>query len=282
VSRKLLKMLPSGFQTPEHDRTEEDSSQPAENVSAAGDSPSTEDASVISASTVLPPTGSFSSVPLVSNTDSLPTVGNGARPGSVVRPRGASNSHPVVSGARPSGPPSQSASKVRTNAAFSSKQMHDHGQNLLKTFADSNYAGDQTRRSTYGIVTMLNGGPVMWTSTLGKTVATSTCEAEVNAAVAAVKEAIHLKRLLVDLRVAEDFSIKVMEDNSACISQANSGLRHVRNAKHYEVKLRFLQQRVVDKEVEFEYCPTNRQLADFFTKPLDEVKFLGFRNLLMT
>eukprot|EP00613_Pedinella_sp_CCMP2098_P049119 CAMPEP_0171835150 /NCGR_PEP_ID=MMETSP0992-20121227/10820_1 /TAXON_ID=483369 /ORGANISM="non described non described, Strain CCMP2098" /LENGTH=83 /DNA_ID=CAMNT_0012450935 /DNA_START=272 /DNA_END=519 /DNA_ORIENTATION=+ len=47
---------PSGFQTPKHDRTEEDSSQPAENVSAAGDSPSTEDASVIGASTVLPPT----------------------------------------------------------------------------------------------------------------------------------------------------------------------------------------------------------------------------------
>ena len=162
------------------------------------------------------------------------------------------------------------------------KHPLDDGNNKLQTFADSDYAGDETRRSTYGTVTMLNGGPVAWTSTLGKTVATSTCEAEVNAAVAAVKNAIHLKRLLMDLKLMGETPLTIMEDNSACIAQANSGLRHVRNAKHYEVKLRFLQQRVVDNEVEFEYCPTNHQLADFFTKPLDVTKFLGFRESLLS
>jgi len=162
------------------------------------------------------------------------------------------------------------------------KHPLDDGTNHLKTFADSDYAGDETRRSTYGNLTMLNGGPVSWTSTLGKTVATSTCEAEVNAAVAAVKDAVHLKRLLIDLKLIDEFALRIMEDNSACIAQATSGLRHVRNAKHYEVKLRFLQQRVVDKEVEFVYCPTDHQLADTFTKPLDEHKFLGFRAALLS
>jgi len=162
------------------------------------------------------------------------------------------------------------------------KHPLDNGQNLLKTFADSDYAADYTRRSTYGVVTMLNGGPIAWSSTLGKTVATSTCEAEVNAAVTAVKDAVHLKRLLIDLKLAGDCPLRIMEDNSACIAQAQSGLKHVRNAKHYEVKLRFLQQRVLDNEVEFVYCPTEQQLADFFTKPLDEVKFLGFRELLLS
>mmetsp|Transcript_728 Transcript_728/g.1558 ORF Transcript_728/g.1558 Transcript_728/m.1558 type:complete len:617 (-) Transcript_728:444-2294(-) len=162
------------------------------------------------------------------------------------------------------------------------KHPLDNGQNQLQSFADSDYAADETRRSTYGNVTMLNGGPISWTSTLGKTVATSTCEAEVNAAVAAVKDAVHLKRLLIDLKLIEEFSLRIMEDNSACIAQAHSGLRHVRNAKHYEVKLRFLQQRVVDNEVEFVYCPTDHQLADVFTKPLDETKFLGFRASLLS
>jgi hypothetical protein len=32
----------------------------------------------------------------------------------------------------------------------------------------------------------------------------------------------------------------------------------VRNAKHYEVKLRFLQKGVVNKAIEFEYCPTDK------------------------
>jgi hypothetical protein len=157
----------------------------------------------------------------------------------------------------------------------------DNGQNLLQTFADSDYAADETRRSTIGNVIMMNGGPIAWTSTLGKTVATSTCEAEVNAAVVAAKDAVHFSRMIQDLKLAPKRPLQIAEDNSACIAQANAGLRYVRNAKHYEVKLRFLQQLVVDKEVEFVYCETNHQLADFFTKPLDETKFLYFRSQLM-
>jgi hypothetical protein len=45
--------------------------------------------------------------------------------------------------------------------------------------------------------------------------------------------------------------LKIVEGNLA--SQAYSGLRHVRNTEHYEVKLRFLQQLVADKDVEFAY-----------------------------
>ena len=153
----------------------------------------------------------------------------------------------------------------------------DDGTNKLQVFADSDYAADHTRRSTHGSVTMMNGGPISWSSTLGKTVATSTCEAEVNAAVFAAKDAIHINRLLLDLNVVTKVPLQIAEDNSACIAQANNGLRAVRNAKHYEIKLAFLQQLIVDKEIEFVYCPTDLQLADFFTKPLDEVKFTGFR-----
>lgn len=163
------------------------------------------------------------------------------------------------------------------------KHPLDDGINLLQTFADSDYAGDETRRSTMGSVVMLNGGPVAWSSVLGKTVATSTCEAEVNAAVAAAKDALHIARLMVDLGFSSgDKPMQIAEDNSACIAQASAGIRHVRNAKHYEVKLRFLQQLVVDKDVEFVYCPTNHQLADLFTKPLDEAKFVYFRDQVLS
>ena len=102
-----------------------------------------------------------------------------------------------------------------------------------------------------------------------------------NAAVVAAKDAVHFSRLIQDLELAPKRPLQIAEDNSACIAQANAGLRYVRNAKHYEVKLRFLQQLVVDKEVEFVYCDTNHQLADFFTKPLDETKFIYFREQLM-
>ena len=154
--------------------------------------------------------------------------------------------------------------------------------NLLQTFTDSDYAGDDTRRSTMGVVVMLNGGPVSWASQLGKTVASSTCEAEVNAAVIASKQALHVQRLLFDLGLSPaDRAVTIMEDNAACIAQANARLRHLKAAKHYEVRLRFLQQMVVEKHVTFEYCPTASQLADFLTKPLDPVTFVRFRDAIM-
>merc|ERR1719223_603548 len=129
---------------------------------------------------------------------------------------------------------------------------------------------------------MMNGGPIMWSSVLAKTVAMSTCEAEVSAAVAAAKDALHLSRMLVDLGYSYGRPLQIAEDNAACIAQAETGLRHVRNARHYAVRLRFLQELVVNKEVAFKYCPTNYQLADTFTKSLDKDKFVQFRDALMT
>jgi len=163
------------------------------------------------------------------------------------------------------------------------KHPLDNGSNLLRTFADSDYAADDTRRSTMGIIVFLNGGPISWTSTLGKTVATSTCEAEVNAACVAAKDALHIQRLLSDLALAPaDRPVMIEEDNAACIAQATSGLRHVRAAKHYEVRLRFLQQLVVDKHVTFNYCPTGSQFADFMTKPLESILFARFRDATLS
>jgi hypothetical protein len=162
------------------------------------------------------------------------------------------------------------------------KHPLDNGFNRLQAFADSDYAGDLSKRSTMGNPVTLNGGPTAWSSVLGKTVSTSTCEAEVNAAVMAAKGALHFSRMLQDLCVTGVAPLQIAEDNAACIAQASVGIRHVRNAKHYEVKLFFLQQLVVDQKVQFVYCPTDHQLADFFTKPLDKDKFTSFRNQLLS
>ena len=73
-----------------------------------------------------------------------------------------------------------------------------------------------------------------------------------------------------------------VDDHMDCRGVSSRDLRHIRNAKNYGVKFRFLQQLVVDGQVELVYCPTNYQLADAFTKPLDEARFLYFRNQLLS
>ena len=48
------------------------------------------------------------------------------------------------------------------------KHPLDNGLNRLQVFAISDYAGDETRKSTYGRVLMMNGGPSAWSFTLKK------------------------------------------------------------------------------------------------------------------
>ena len=93
-----------------------------------------------------------------------------------------------------------------------------------------------------------------------------TCESSERAR---VSKRLKRKEKLKELKLYPDNRpLAIAENNSAAIAQANSGIKHVRNAKHYEIRLRFLQQKVVDKEVEFRYCPTEHQIAGFFTEPL--------------
>ena len=73
----------------------------------------------------------------------------------------------------------------------------------------------------------------------------------------------------------------IEEDNSACIAQAKGGLRFIRKAKHYQIALRYIQKLHVDGEVDFNYCETNEQIADLFTKALNEPKFTYFRDKIM-
>ena len=168
---------------------------------------------------------------------------------------------------------------VMQNAAHPCDPNKEQG---FKVFADSAYADDVSRKSTFGNITFLNGGPISWQSTLAKTVALSTAEAEINAAVEATKLALHLRLMLAEMTFSEPLPIWIGEDSSSAISQAGSGIRHVRNAKHYECRLRWLQEVINSGDARFRYVNTDFQAADPMTKALDEQKFTHFRQIMMT
>jgi hypothetical protein len=43
----------------------------------------------------------------------------------------------------------------------------------------------------------------------------------------------------------------------------------------------FVADRVESKEVDIQYCPTGKMVADFFTKPLQGIAFRKFRDFIM-
>ena len=60
-----------------------------------------------------------------------------------------------------------------------------------------------------------------------------------------------------------------------------NGMKSSRAAKHYEVRLHFLQESIKSNVIKFKYCPTNDMIADHLTKPLDEDKFIYFRDKML-
>jgi hypothetical protein len=144
------------------------------------------------------------------------------------------------------------------------------GSGGLQGFCDADFAGDtDTRRSTTGYVFTLAGGAISWSSRLQQTVAASTAEAEYMAAAAAVKEALWLRKLLIDLGQFSGKALQLWCDNQAALKLLKHPISSVRS-KHIDVIYHFARERVARGEVVFTYCRTDRMVADCLTKALPE------------
>jgi hypothetical protein len=149
----------------------------------------------------------------------------------------------------------------------------------LRGYCDANYAGDiNTRRSTSGYVFMIEEGAVSWASKLQPTVAFSTVEAEYMSAAFATKEALWLKKLCGDLDIECD-GAQVFCDNQGAIRLVKHPIASQRS-KHIDVSHHFVRERVMRREVSFEYCSTDVMATDFLTKAVAPNKFELCCNLI--
>lgn len=151
----------------------------------------------------------------------------------------------------------------------------------LLGYSDSDYAGDlSTRKSTSGVVFMLNGGPVVWKSKLQSTVALSTCEAEYVAGNTAGREGIWLARLLKELNSPLLGPVKIMCDNKGTLALLKNPISSAKS-KHISCMHHWARGRVERGELLFEYVESENNLADIFTKALEPKVFQGLRGKLV-
>ncbi|MCO5569283.1 hypothetical protein L7F22_022995 [Adiantum nelumboides] len=140
--------------------------------------------------------------------------------------------------------------------------------NTLTGFCDSDWAGDSdSRKSVSGYCFTLGCGTISWTSKKQPTVALSSTEAEYKAACFAACEAVWIRRLLAHLGAQEKEATIIKCDNQSCMAIAKNPVFHART-KHIEIQYHYVRELIEDKVVELEYCPTQENWADIFTKAL--------------
>ena len=100
------------------------------------------------------------------------------------------------------------------------------------------------------------------------------------AASEAAKEAVHLRSLYNELTQSEAKPTRLHLDCKAAIDTAYNPEHHSK-LKHVQRRHFFIRQVVEDHQIIVPYVETDKNLADFFTKPLPARKFFELRKAIM-
>jgi hypothetical protein len=161
---------------------------------------------------------------------------------------------------------------LKGTKSYGLRYRHDGNRELLG-YQDSDWAGDKdTRRSTSGFGFALAGALVSWRSKLQTSVALSSTEAEYMACCFATREAVWLRRLLMETGLQVAGPTILHEDNSGCVSLSGNW-RADQRTKHIDVQYHFVREQVEAKTVQLKRVATNKMVADALTKPVPRPKF---------
>jgi hypothetical protein len=119
---------------------------------------------------------------------------------------------------------------------------------------------------------------VSWSSKKQNSIALSTAEAEYVAAGACCAQLLWMKQTLRDFG-CEQSKIPLLCDNEGAIKLADNPVNHSRT-KHIDIRHHFLRDHQSKGDIVVQHVRTEFQLADIFTKPLDESRFCALRREL--
>ncbi len=138
-------------------------------------------------------------------------------------------------------------------------------------FTDSHYPTSlDDRKSNSAYVFKYNNCTISLNSAKQKTVSLSSTEAEFIALARAVKEAVWLKQLLVELSRKSE-KINIYCDNNSTICLANNPEFQTRT-KHIDIRYHYIREAIFNNSISVVHIPTEENIADVLTKGLDKFK----------
>nr|CCA21616.1 putative polyprotein [Albugo laibachii Nc14] len=162
-----------------------------------------------------------------------------------------------------------------------------NGNLAIEAYSDSGWGGSRDdRRSTSGIMVMVNGTPVVYKSRLQKSVALSSAEAEYMAMSMCGANILWVKQILLEMGHPFEGPIQLFVDNQSAIAIPRND-RYQSRAKHIDIRHHFIREHVKFGNIELEYITTKLQLADFLTKAVATkhfehlIKLSGIRNIML-
>ncbi|GAV76351.1 hypothetical protein CFOL_v3_19826 [Cephalotus follicularis] len=116
---------------------------------------------------------------------------------------------------------------------------------------------------------------ISWFSKKQNSVALSTTEAEYIAAGSCCAQIMWMKQQLLDYGF-NFVKVTIRCDNTSAICLEKNPVHHS-ITKHIDIRYHFIKDHIEKGDIELVFVPAQEQVADIFTKPLDEQTFSKFR-----
>ena len=152
--------------------------------------------------------------------------------------------------------------------------------NIIKWWTDASYAVHHDMRSHTSGVMSMGTGAAYSTSRKQKLNTKSSTEAELVAVDDVLPQALWTKYFM----EAQGYGVSTIlnQDNQSTIKLSENGKASSgKGTRHINIGYFFITDRIANKEVAIQYCPTKEMVADYFTKPLQGELFYKFRDQIM-
>jgi transposase InsO family protein len=150
---------------------------------------------------------------------------------------------------------------------------------VVAEYSDADWASNANdRKSTSRGCFYVGNNLVAWMSKKQASISLSTTEAEYIAAGSCCTQLLWMKTLLGDYGCSQD-TMTINCDNTSAIKISKNPVQHSRT-KHIDIRHHFLRDLVESEVVSISFIPTENQLADILTKPLDSNRFESLRKAI--
>ena len=146
------------------------------------------------------------------------------------------------------------------------------GENQFFSYSNASYANNDDAMSISGYAFIMGGGTITWGLKKQTSVSLSSTESEYVALADAAQEITWLWNLLEGLGYEQRAPTKLYGDNNGALAIAQNPQYHKRT-KHFDTQNHYIRQKVKEKVIKIEYCPTSKMTVDIFTKALPKPKF---------
>ena len=138
---------------------------------------------------------------------------------------------------------------------------------IFKSFADSDWAMSEGRKSVSGFLIECGNGPLNWSSKQQVVVALSSCEAEYLACSHCARQVIWLRSLFDELGFPQLHPTTLYCDNQGTVACTHDPQAHS-HMKHIDIRAHFIRDAVNHRLIDVHHIPGIENPADLLTKPL--------------